>query len=40
MGPGQALDAFLRAHPGRDFDRDGLRLHYLDEGEGEPVLMV
>jgi len=35
-----ALDAFLKAHPGRDFDRDGLRLHYLDEGEGEPVVMV
>ncbi len=32
--------AFLNAHPGRDFDRDGLRLHYLDEGEGEPVVMV
>ena len=29
-----------RRHPGRDFDRDGLRLHYLDEGEGEPVVMV
>ena len=26
--------------PGRDFDRGGLRLHYLDEGEGEPVVMV
>ncbi len=36
----QALDAFLDAHPGRDFDRDGLRLHYLDEGAGEPVVMV
>ena len=35
-----AYDAFLGAHPGRDFDRDGLRLHYLDEGEGEPVVMV
>ncbi len=32
--------AFLKAHPGRDFDRDGLRLHYLDEGQGEPVVMV
>jgi cis-3-alkyl-4-acyloxetan-2-one decarboxylase len=32
--------AFLKAHPGRDIDRDGLRLHYLDEGEGEPVVMV
>ncbi|WP_435007873.1 alpha/beta fold hydrolase [Tundrisphaera lichenicola] len=36
----QALDTFRKAHPGRDFDRDGLRLHYLDEGEGEPVVMV
>src|SRR3954452_2796843 len=35
-----ALDAFLANHPGRDFLRDGLRLHYLDEGEGEPVVMV
>ncbi len=35
-----ALDAFDAAHPGRDFLRDGLRLHYLDEGEGEPVVMV
>ena len=34
------LQAFLEKHPGRDFDRDGLRLHYLDEGEGEPVVMV
>ena len=34
------LDAFRRDHPGRDFDRQGLRLHYLDEGEGEPVVMV
>jgi cis-3-alkyl-4-acyloxetan-2-one decarboxylase len=36
----QALARFLEAHPGRDFLRDGLRLHYLDEGEGEPVVMV
>src|SRR3954447_25652734 len=35
-----ALESFLAAHPGRDFLRDGLRLHYLDEGEGEPVVMV
>ena len=27
-------------HPGRDFDRDGLKLHYIDEGSGEPVVMV
>ncbi|MDR3618547.1 MAG: alpha/beta fold hydrolase [Paludisphaera borealis] len=34
------LGEFLAAHPGRDFDRDGLRYHYLDEGEGRPVVMV
>lgn len=34
------FDAFLTAHPGRDLDRDGLKLHYLDEGQGEPVVMV
>ena len=35
------LAAFLAAHPGRDLRiRDGLRLHYLDEGQGEPVVMV
>lgn len=36
----RVLDRFLDAHPGRDLDRDGLRLHYIDEGEGEPVVMV
>lgn len=25
---------------GRTFDRDGLAMHYLDEGEGDPVVMV
>ena len=25
---------------GKFFERDGLRLHYLDEGEGDPVVMV
>jgi len=34
------LAEFLAAHPGRDLDRDGLRLHYLDEGQGDPVVMV
>ena len=34
------LQKFLADHPGRDLDRDGLRLHYLDEGAGEPVVMV
>jgi haloalkane dehalogenase len=34
------FQAFLAAHPGRDLDRGGLRLHYLEEGSGEPVVMV
>lgn len=34
------LAEFLASHPGRDLDRDGLRLHYLDEGQGDPVVMV
>jgi cis-3-alkyl-4-acyloxetan-2-one decarboxylase len=36
----QVLDDFLSNHPGRDFDRRGLRLHYIDEGKGEPVVML
>ncbi len=36
----RALQQFLDDHPGRDLDRDGLRLHYIDEGEGEPVVML
>jgi haloalkane dehalogenase len=35
--------ADLRKHypfEGRSFDRQGLKLHYLDEGQGEPVVMV
>ena len=35
-----ALDSFLARHPGRDLDRGGIRLHYLDEGAGDPVVMV
>nr|WP_246196190.1 alpha/beta fold hydrolase [Aquisphaera giovannonii] len=35
-----ALKEFLDRHPGVDFDRDGVRLHYLDEGDGPPVVMV
>jgi cis-3-alkyl-4-acyloxetan-2-one decarboxylase len=34
------LQRFLADHPGRDFDRGGLKLHYLDEGTGEPVVML
>jgi pimeloyl-ACP methyl ester carboxylesterase len=36
-----AYETFLDRHPGRDLViRDGLRLHYLEEGDGEPVVMV
>jgi pimeloyl-ACP methyl ester carboxylesterase len=34
------LEKFLTDHPGRDFDRGGLKLHYIDEGTGEPVVML
>jgi cis-3-alkyl-4-acyloxetan-2-one decarboxylase len=34
------LQRFLADHPGRDLDRDGLRLHYIDEGAGQPVVML
>ena len=34
------IDAFEAAHPGRDIDVRGVRLHYLDEGKGRPVVMV
>jgi haloalkane dehalogenase len=34
------LNAFRKAHPGSDYLCKGLRLHYLDEGQGEPVVMV
>jgi haloalkane dehalogenase len=37
---GNLLKEFLEHHPGRDFERDGLRFHYLDEGKGEPVVML
>jgi pimeloyl-ACP methyl ester carboxylesterase len=36
----QVLKEFLADHPGRDFDRGGLRLHYIDEGSGEPLVML
>jgi cis-3-alkyl-4-acyloxetan-2-one decarboxylase len=36
----RVLQQFLAEHPGRDLDREGLRLHYLDEGNGEPVVMI
>jgi pimeloyl-ACP methyl ester carboxylesterase len=34
------LQQFLADHPGRDLDRGGLRLHYIDEGAGQPVVML
>ncbi len=39
-GMSTPLEDFRRTHPGRDLDRNGLRYHYLDEGDGEPVVMV
>jgi len=36
----RVVDEFVRAHPGRDLDLGGLRYHYLDEGQGEPVVML
>jgi haloalkane dehalogenase len=36
----RVLQQFLDKHPGRDFDCSGLRLHYIDEGTGEPVVML
>jgi pimeloyl-ACP methyl ester carboxylesterase len=36
----RVLQQFLADHPGRDLDRGGLRLHYIDEGQGEPVVML
>jgi haloalkane dehalogenase len=36
----RVLQQFLADHPGWDLDCDGLRLHYLDEGAGEPVVML
>src|SRR3954452_7660541 len=34
------LQRFLSEHSGRDLDRGGLRLHYIDEGSGEPVVLL
>ena len=39
--PSASLKTFLARHPGQDFDRGGgIKLHYLDEGSGDPVVMV
>jgi haloalkane dehalogenase len=35
-----ALQQFLADYTGRDFDRGGLRLHFIDQGAGEPVVML
>src|SRR5262249_19283072 len=32
------LEGFFAARPGRDLDRGGLKLHFLEEGQGEPVV--
>ena len=38
---GAALSEFLARHPGRDLELgSGLKSHYLDEGAGDPVVMV
>jgi cis-3-alkyl-4-acyloxetan-2-one decarboxylase len=36
----RVLQQFLDDHPGRDFERNGLRVHYIDEGAGDPVVML
>jgi pimeloyl-ACP methyl ester carboxylesterase len=36
----QVLQSFLAKHPGRDVDRAGLLIHYIDEGSGDPVVML
>lgn len=35
-----ALQEFLFENPGRDLDRHGAHLHYIDDGIGEPVVML
>ena len=38
---GDGYREFVETHPGRDLDLgNGLNLHFLDEGEGEPVVML
>jgi haloalkane dehalogenase len=36
----QLLVDFLAQHPGRYLDRGGLKLHYIDQGAGPPVVML
>ncbi len=40
MTPASSVPPSLYPFVGRYFERDGLRYHYLDEGEGPPVVMV
>jgi haloalkane dehalogenase len=40
MAMNLVLREFLAQLPGRDLDRGGLKLHYIDEGEGLPVVML
>jgi len=41
QNPSASLKTFLSRHPGLDFDRGGrINLHYLDEGAGDPVVMI
>ena len=40
MALNHVWESFLTEHPGRDLDRGGLKLHYIDEGSGEPVVML
>ena len=35
-----AYTDFLARHPGRDLDLGSLRYHYIDEGQGDPVVML
>ncbi len=36
----QSYREFVTRHPGREIDRGGLSLHYVDEGSGPPVVMI
>lgn len=35
-----AYTDFITKHPGRDLDLGSLRYHYIDEGQGDPVVML
>ncbi len=40
MNPASRVSRSLYPFDGRVFDLDGLRYHYLDEGSGDPIVMV